>query len=206
MIKTHTLTQSPVAFNDRIYDLHCDGLTYQEKQILETNGLRSSELAALLQLTAVDWCTVLDLLQYIPKFEFGDPDITPVEQAFRSAEALLTDEEWDLCYCLRAHRETLRDPRNMAQHPRPDRSTAARWLTRIAPDYQATFTNLLNSNPLRMKTSDDGDSSDLRIVVDDGEYEGPEVQQKLLAQLRDTLEDLQQEQAALIGNKRRRVE
>jgi hypothetical protein len=79
-------------------------------------------------------------------------------------------------------------------------------LTRIAPDYQATFTNLLNSNPLRMKTSEDGDSSDLRIVVDDGEYERPEVQQKLLAQLRDTLEDLQQEQAALIGNKRRRVE
>ncbi|KAJ6581333.1 hypothetical protein B0H19DRAFT_1251566 [Mycena capillaripes] len=178
------------AFNDRIYDLRREGLTHQEKQILKTNGLLN----------------ILHLLNYKPKFELDDPNATPVEQAFRTAEGLLTSEEWDLCYHLQAHRETLRDPRNNAQHPRPDRSTAQRWLTRIAPGHQDTFTNLLDSNPLRMRTSEDDDSNDLRIVVGDGEYDGPEAQQALLAQLRDTLEEMQREEAARVGNKRKRIE
>ncbi|KAF7377453.1 hypothetical protein MSAN_00167000 [Mycena sanguinolenta] len=38
------------AFNDQIYDLRREGLTYQEKQTLQQNGLWDSESATLLQL------------------------------------------------------------------------------------------------------------------------------------------------------------
>ncbi|KAJ7280386.1 hypothetical protein C8J57DRAFT_1712345 [Mycena rebaudengoi] len=178
------------AFSDRIYDLRREpGLTYEEKQTLKMNGLRY----------------ILNLLDYIPEFEIGDPNATPIDQAFHTALGLLIKQEWDLCYHLQAHRKTLRDPRNTARYPRPDRSTAERWLTKIAPEHHATFTELLDSNPLRMMTSEDDDYSDLRIVVGDGEYAGPEGQQALLAQLRDTLEELQQEEAARVGDKRKNI-
>jgi hypothetical protein len=145
----------------------------------------------------------LHLLCYEPERAYSDPDISPVEKAFYAATWLLTNEEWELCYRLQAHRDTLRNFRNAAQHlRRPDRSTAKRWLTQIVPEYQDTFTNLLDSNPLRMKTSQE-DSSDLRIVVDDGEYEGPEKKRALLAQLREVLEEMQLEEAARVGEKRK---
>ncbi|KAJ7308527.1 hypothetical protein DFH08DRAFT_900119 [Mycena albidolilacea] len=175
------------AFNDRIFDIQRDpGLKSEEKQILKANELSY----------------ILHLLRYVPERESNDPDISPVEKAFYAAESLLTNEEWEFCYRLQAHRETLRDVRNAAQHLRPDRSTAKRWLTQIVPEYQDTFTNLLDSNPLRMKTSQE-DSSDLRIVVDDGEYEGPEKKRALLAQLREVLQEMQREEAARVGEKRK---
>ncbi|KAJ7686641.1 hypothetical protein B0H17DRAFT_707234 [Mycena rosella] len=55
------------SYNDRIFDLRSEpGLTPEEKETLKLNGLTY----------------IRHLLDYKPELEFGDPNATPVDQAF----------------------------------------------------------------------------------------------------------------------------
>ncbi|KAJ7764015.1 hypothetical protein DFH07DRAFT_956285 [Mycena maculata] len=166
------------AFSDRVYEVRPDGLSYEEKQTLKDNNV-----PYILQL--------LDVPE--PTFRFLDPRATAFDRAVWTAISLLTSEEWDFCYLLRARRNTLCQGRNSAQRPWPDRSTAELWLNRIAPGHQETVRKLLDDTPCLMRTSQDNDLTDLHLVVKDSEYEGPEV---LLADLRCSLDYLEREEAA----------
>jgi hypothetical protein len=192
------LAQSPVAFNDRIFDLRLGHLSQEEKETLKQNGLTYSESVTLFHSTAVDQCSVFHLLRYQPNPPCDDPNT--LDLAFHTVLEALTEDEWDLCYKLYARRQKLRDLQNNAQHPRPDRSTAERWLKQIAPDYETTFQKLLDSGPLRIQTSNDDERTDRRIIVEDGEYLGPEAKQELLAQLKDRLAGLELNQAVRLGD------
>ncbi|KAJ7062905.1 hypothetical protein C8F01DRAFT_107127 [Mycena amicta] len=163
------------AYNDRIFDLQSDpGLTREEKNILKAQGLFH----------------ILQLLDACPEFDVDDHRATPVDLALHAAFQLLGETEWKVCYSL----AKLRNERNEAQHPRPDHSTAERWLTQLVPDHRETFMDLLDSNPVRMKTRHDDDFTDLRIFAEDGEYDGsPEAQQ---LQLNDLKEMLKREEEA----------
>ncbi|KAJ7286074.1 hypothetical protein C8J57DRAFT_1286652 [Mycena rebaudengoi] len=155
-------------------------LSQEEKETLKQNGLTY----------------IFHLLRYQPNPPCDDPNT--LDLAFHTVLEALTEDEWDLCYKLYARRQNLRDLRNNAQHPRPDRSTAERWLKQIAPDYETTFQTLLDSGPFRIQTSNDDERTDRRIIVEDGEYLGPEAKQELLAQLKDRL-GLELNQAVRLG-------
>ncbi|KAJ7762853.1 hypothetical protein DFH07DRAFT_771067 [Mycena maculata] len=142
------------AYNDRIFDLLLGNITKDEKDILKDDNFGYRE-----------W-------------------ITPLDKAFNKVCAVLTESEWDLCDKLEAHLQTLQDPRNMVQHPRPDRATVKWWLQRMVPEHEDTFLALLDSNLLRIKTTRYDDEADRRLVVAEGEYEGKAQQWAMLEGLR----------------------
>ncbi|KAJ6463449.1 hypothetical protein C8R45DRAFT_1025760 [Mycena sanguinolenta] len=173
------------AFNDKVFALgQLHGLTAAEKETLKDNGLGyfSDILAARDRIYASN-----------------------VEQALKTVENILTPEQWALCRRLQRHRDTLRTTRNEFQHPRPDRLTAERWLSEIAPQYFAEYMELLDSKPLRLKTPTDTDTTDRRLFVDPGEYEGPDVQEEKMRILNLHLQTLREEQTK-VGEKRQRFD
>ncbi|KAJ6482535.1 hypothetical protein C8R45DRAFT_304094 [Mycena sanguinolenta] len=176
------------AYNDYIFDTERDGGLLEEQKFI----LKEAELGY-----------IAALLQFTPEHGEKEEDLTDTEWAFLAAKALLTPTEWQLCQRLQAERDPIREPRNLAQHPRPDQSTAKRWLSRLVPEWENEYLALIDSEPLRLMTTKDTSDTDRRLLVGDGEYEGPEALQKLLDDLYKDLKELRRESGPQSGGKRK---